>query len=137
MLLIVLPILFHFAIPLRTVIAEPYSYLGAVPMLLGLALSIWAARLFRRAGTGLQLQDGGSVLVTSGPYRLSRNPMYLGMLIWLLGMAVLLGSAIALLFPGDFFLAANFVVIPLEERSMERSWGQQYVEYKEKVGRWI
>lgn len=135
--LIALPILFHYAIPLRIVIAEPYSYLGAIPMLLGLALSTWAARLFRQTGTSLQLQGGGSVLMVTGPYRFSRNPMYLGMLIWLVGLSVLLGSLSAFLFPILFFLLANFLVIPLEERNLEQVWGQRFAEYKRDVRRWI
>lgn len=136
-LLIAMPILFHCAIPLRNVIPEPYTLLGAIPMLLGLALSTWAAQLFRRVGTSPQLQSGGSVLVTSGPYRFSRNPMYLGMLIWLTGLAFMLGSLTAFLFPTLLFLLANFLVIPLEERHMERTWGQKFAEYKRGVRRWL
>jgi protein-S-isoprenylcysteine O-methyltransferase Ste14 len=135
--LIALPLLFHYAFPLRIVVAKPYSYMGMIPMLAGLALSTWAARLFRQAGTSLQWQDGGSVLVMAGPYRFSRNPMYLGMLIWLVGLAVLLGSATAFLFPILFFLLANFLVIPMEEMRMEREWGEGYLEYERSIGRWF
>jgi protein-S-isoprenylcysteine O-methyltransferase Ste14 len=136
-ILIVMPIVFHYAVPLKILIPQPYSYLGSIPMLLGLALSTWGARLFRQVGAGLQWQDGGSVLVMSGPYRFSRNPMYLGMLIWLIGLAVLLGSVITFLFPILFFLLSNFLVIPLEERSMERGWGERYLGYKRTVRRWF
>jgi protein-S-isoprenylcysteine O-methyltransferase Ste14 len=136
-LLIGLPILLHFALPVKMVIARPYSWLGAIPMLLGIGLSTWAARLFRRLGTGLQLQDGGSILVTTGPYRFSRNPMYLGMLVWLIGLAILLGSVTALLFPILFFLLANFLIVPLEEDRMEQQWGERYVAYKASVRRWF
>jgi protein-S-isoprenylcysteine O-methyltransferase Ste14 len=136
-ILIALPILFHYLIPVKIVIAKPYSYLGAVLMLLGLALMAWASMLFRKAGTSFQLRGGGSVLVTSGPFRFSRNPMYLGMLIWLIGLAVLLGSLIVFLFPILFFLLANFLVIPLEEKDMERTLGERFIEYKRHVRRWL
>jgi protein-S-isoprenylcysteine O-methyltransferase Ste14 len=63
--------------------------------------------------------------------------MYLGMLIWLVGLAVLLGSVMVFLFPILFFLLANFLVIPLEERSMERGWGGRYLGYKRTVRRWF
>jgi protein-S-isoprenylcysteine O-methyltransferase Ste14 len=63
----------------------------------------WAADLFHRAGACFQLNRESSVLVTSGPFRFSRNPMYLGMLIWLLGMPVLLGTLSTSLFPVLFF----------------------------------
>jgi protein-S-isoprenylcysteine O-methyltransferase Ste14 len=136
-ILIALPILFHYLIPLKTVIVRPYSYLGGVLMLFGLALMTWAARAFREAGTGFQLREGGSVLVTLGPFRFSRNPMYLGMLIWLVGLAVLLGSLIVFLFPILFFLLANFLFIPLEERSMEQALGPRFIEYRQHVRRWL
>lgn len=136
-ILIALPALFHFLTPIRTVINQPYSYLGIVVMLLGLALMTWTAMLFRQAGTSFQLRGGGSVLVTSGPFQFSRNPMYLGMLIWLIGLAILLGSLIVFLFPILFFLLANFLVIPLEEKDLQRIFGAEFLEYKKHVRRWI
>jgi protein-S-isoprenylcysteine O-methyltransferase Ste14 len=135
--LIALPILFHFLLPIVIVVPTPYSYLGALVMLLGLALMTWAAVLFRKEGTGFQLQGGSTSLVTSGPFRFSRNPMYLGMLIWLCGLAVLLGSLIAFVFPPVFFMAANFYVVPLEEKSMEQIFGERYVDYGRHVKRWL
>jgi protein-S-isoprenylcysteine O-methyltransferase Ste14 len=136
-ILIALPILFHYLIPVMILIPQPYSYLGAAVMLFGLALIIWAASLFREAGTGFQLKGGGLVLVTSGPFRFSRNPMYLGMLIWLIGLAILLGSLIAFLFPILFFLLANYPVIPVEEKDLQRIFGEQFIEYKRRVRRWL
>jgi protein-S-isoprenylcysteine O-methyltransferase Ste14 len=136
-ILIALPVLFHYLIPVMTVIQQQYTYLGLLVMLIGLALSIWAATLFRKAGTSFQLKGGGSILVTSGPFRFSRNPMYLGMLIWLIGLAILLGSLIAFLFPILLFLLANFFVIPAEEKDLQDIFGEQFIEYKRYVRRWL
>jgi protein-S-isoprenylcysteine O-methyltransferase Ste14 len=136
-ILIALPILFHYLIPVMIVIPKPYSYLGVALMLLGFVLMAWAAMLFRKVGTNFQLHGGGSVLITSGPFRLSRNPMYLGMLIWLIGLAILLGSLITFLFPALFFLLANFLLIPLEEKDMEQKAGKEFIEYKRHVRRWF
>jgi protein-S-isoprenylcysteine O-methyltransferase Ste14 len=136
-ILIALPILFHYLIPVVIVIPKPYSYLGAAVMFLGLVLMAWAAMLFRQVGTGFQLREGGSILVTSGPFRVSRNPMYLSMLIWLTGLAVLLGSLITFLFPALFFLLANFLVIPLEEKDLEQKAGEEFSEYKRHIRRWF
>jgi protein-S-isoprenylcysteine O-methyltransferase Ste14 len=136
-ILIALPVLFHYLIPVMTVIPTPYSYLGVVVMILGMALLIWAAMLFRKAGTSFQLQGGGSVLVTSGAYQFSRNPMYLGMLIWVIGLAILLGSLIVFLFPILLFLLANFLIIPLEERDLQRIFEKRFIEYKRSVRRWL
>jgi protein-S-isoprenylcysteine O-methyltransferase Ste14 len=136
-ILIALPVLFHYLVPIIILVPEPYSYLGVLVMLLGLALMTWAAMLFREVGTSFQLRGDSSSLVTSGPFRLSRNPIYLGMLIWLIGLAMLLGSLIAFVFPAIFFMLANFYVIPLEERNMEQVFRRQFVEYKQHVRRWL
>jgi protein-S-isoprenylcysteine O-methyltransferase Ste14 len=136
-ILIALPFLFHYLIPVMTVIPAPYTYLGAIVLLLGLALMIWAASLFRQSGAGFQLHMDKPVLVSSGPFRFSRNPMYLGMLIWLVGLAVLLGSLSVFLFPLLLFLLANFLVIPIEERNLEGTLGEAYLAYKRRVRRWL
>jgi len=136
-ILIALPILFHYLLPVMTLVPVPHAYLGVVPMLLGLALMTWTAKSFRQAETGYQLQRESPALMTSGPFGFSRNPMYLGMLIWLLGLAVLLGSLIAFLFPLLLFLLANLLLIPTEERRMEQQFGEQFVEYRQNVRRWL
>jgi protein-S-isoprenylcysteine O-methyltransferase Ste14 len=131
------PVFCHYAVPVMIVIRRPYSYLGVIPMVLGLILGTRAAAEFRRAGTGFDLRGGSSALVTSGPFRFSRNPMYLAMLTWLLGLAILLGSLVAFVFPVLFWLLADFFIIPLEERSTERLFGERYLEYKRHVRRWL
>jgi protein-S-isoprenylcysteine O-methyltransferase Ste14 len=136
-LLIALPIACHYLVPLKTLVVRPYTYLGPVLMGLGLALATWAGMHFRRAGTGFDLAGGGSALVTSGPFKFSRNPMYLGMLTWLLGLAVLLGSLMALLFPILMFLLANFRLIPLEESKMAQAMGEAYAKYRSRTRRWL
>jgi protein-S-isoprenylcysteine O-methyltransferase Ste14 len=136
-ILISLPVLFHFLIPVKIIVRWPYSLLGVIPMILGLALLAWAGLLFHRAGAGFALRAGASEIVSRGPFRFSRNPMYLGMLIWLAGLSILLGSLMAFLFPVLFFLLANFLVIPIEEKNMERTAGKPYIEYRRRVRRWL
>ncbi len=136
-ILIALPILFHYLFPVMIVIPAPYTYLGIVVMFLGVAFATWAAALFQKAGTSFQLGGGTPVLVKSGPFRMSRNPMYLGMLIWLVGLAVLLGSLAPFLFPLLLFVLANLIIIPLEEKRMEQLFGEQFIEYKRRVRRWL
>jgi protein-S-isoprenylcysteine O-methyltransferase Ste14 len=136
-LLLVLPLLLHYLIPIRIVIPPPYSYTGAIVMVGGLGLMVWAARAFQRAGTGFRLEEGGSALVTSGPFRFSRNPMYLGIVIWLIGFAILLGSLVVFVLPVIIFLLAQFMLIPIEEKRMEQTFGKEYVDYKSRVRRWL
>ena len=136
-ILVALPITCHYVIPVMTVVPGSYSDLGLVLMLVGLALMTWVSMLFRGVGTSLQSHGGSPVLVTSGPFRFTRNPMYLGKLIWVVGLAVLLGSLIVFLFPVLFFVFANLVIVPLEERRMEQMLGEQFIEYKRRVRRWL
>lgn len=120
-----------------TVVHKPYTYLGIALMLLGLVMANWAAITFRKVKTSFQLHGESSALTTSGPFRFSRNPMYLSMLIWLAGLAVLLGSLTPFLFPILLLLLANFLIIPLEERNMGQRFGTEYAEYKRRVRRWL
>jgi protein-S-isoprenylcysteine O-methyltransferase Ste14 len=135
--LVALPFLCHYLIPVMIIVPKPYTYLGIIPLVGGLALATWASMLFRKAGTSFQLHGESPLLVTSGPFRFSRNPMYLGMLVWLIGLAVLLGSLISFLFPLLFFLVASFYMVPLEERSMEQLFGMQFTDYERRVRRWL
>jgi len=106
-ILLALPILFHYLFPIFIIVPKPYTYLGIALMLLGFALATRAAKTFRKVGTTYQLHGKASALTTSGPFRISRNPMYLAMVIWIVGLAVLLGSLTAFLFPILLFLVAS------------------------------
>ncbi len=76
-------------------------------------------------------------MITSGLFKISRNPIYLGMLLILLGEAILLGSIITFIFPLLFIISTNVAVIPIEEKMLEKRFGKKYLDYKNKVGRWI
>ena len=136
-ILLGLPILSHYLFPIISIVPKPYNYCGIVLMLLGLALGSVAAMTFRRSGASYQLHGESSALATSGPFRISRNPMYLAMMNWLAGLSIFLGSLSPFLFPILLFLAANFAIIPLEEHNMEKVFGEQYIEYKQHVRRWL
>lgn len=135
--LFILPLLSHYLIPIKTVIHPPYSYSGIFVILSGLWLMILAAKAFRKAGTAFQLEEGGSALVTSGPFSFSRNPMYLGILVWLTGFAVLLGSLVVFIVPVIFFLVMQIILIPIEEKRMQQIFGEEYKKYKRQVRRWL
>ncbi|HEY69182.1 MAG TPA: isoprenylcysteine carboxylmethyltransferase family protein [Anaerolineae bacterium] len=125
-LLIALPILQKIFLPIRTLIPVPYNYIGILFMLTGFALVLWTSRMFRSAGASYQLEAESSTLMTTGPFRYSRNPMVLGMLIWLLGLATLLGSLMAFLFPALLFILAIAFIIPVEEKRLESSYREEY-----------
>jgi hypothetical protein len=105
-MLLAAPVFCRYVVPVMIVIRRPYSYLGIIPMFLGWLLAIRAAAESRRAGTGFELRGSSSALVTSGPFRFSRNPMYLAMLTWLLG------SLIVFVLPVLFWLLAKLPRCP-------------------------
>ena len=127
----------HFFFPLARWIPSPIHYLGAVPVLLGLALVLNGASLFRRHETTIKPFEESSALVITGPYRLSRNPIYLGMAVSLAGIAVLLGSATPWIAVLVFVWLISALFIRQEEAMLENHFGAQYLEYKARVRRWI
>lgn len=112
-------------------------WLGIALLLVGGLLLILAAGLFRARGTTVDPTRSPDTLVTDGLYRLSRNPMYLGMLLVLIGFDLWRDSWPALLGPLAFFLYMNQVVIPREERMVEGRFAEQFQAYRQRTRRWI
>jgi protein-S-isoprenylcysteine O-methyltransferase Ste14 len=136
-LLLAVPLVLHFAIPIAVPIPFPYTYLGIPVMLAGPLLSIAASRAFRAAGASVQLHGGTPRLVPDGPFRYSRNPMYLGMLLWISGLAILLGTLSPFLFVLLVFMLLNIAVVPIEERSLRQLHPAEYPVYEGRVRRWL
>ena len=111
---------------------------GVAVIALGLAFSAWGVLTFRGAGTEVQPSSPtNKALVTHGPYALTRNPMYVGMVTITLGVALLVGAPLLFAAPVLLFLLDNFVIIPFEEAKMERQFGDAFRAYKARVRRWI
>jgi protein-S-isoprenylcysteine O-methyltransferase Ste14 len=92
---------------------------------------------FRRAGTSPNPWRPTTAMVTGGPYRLSRNPMYLGFTLLYLGAACWANSLWLLLFLPVILALMQQLVILREERYLERRFGAEYVGYRNRVRRWI
>ena len=123
--------------PIYRAIDTPVAYSGVIPVLFGITMAAISAGMFKKAGTGIEPFDEATSLVTTGFYRFTRNPMYMGMFLMLLGVAVLMGS-IGVLLPFALFVLVirnNFVLG--EERFMEAAFGQLYLDYKAGVRRWL
>lgn len=103
----------------------------------GLALDGWGVLRFLLVKTGLVPFTPVTRLVKSGPYRFSRNPMYIGMLLMLLGVAIVLGTVSPfIVLPLFFLVLRNRFVIP-EEAMLEQVLGKSYLQYKQETRRWI
>lgn len=105
----------------------------------GMATSGWGIAVFRRARTTVNPHKPAKAtsLVTSGPYRVTRNPMYLGLLLVLVAWAVFLASLPAALGPVAFVLYIRRFQIAPEERVLQGLFGDEYLAYKARVRRWI
>lgn len=114
----------------------PYWEIG-ICATLGLVLLIGARLQFKRANAEIMTFGQPQNLVTTGFFRVSRNPMYLGFLILLIAVALYINLWQALIAPVIFFLVANYWYIPYEEEASMEAFGSSYRAYKEKVRRWI
>ncbi|HEY1962579.1 MAG TPA: isoprenylcysteine carboxylmethyltransferase family protein [Rhizomicrobium sp.] len=104
----------------------------------GFALSFAAFSLFQRRGTEINpTSEANKLLVIEGPFRFTRNPMYLGLVIFTLGIAFCVGSLPMFVVPVLVFATANLAHIPFEEAKMRRQFGASFDDYTHKVRRWI
>jgi protein-S-isoprenylcysteine O-methyltransferase Ste14 len=127
----------HFILPLAVLVPSPLNLAGGVLIVAGLGITLWAAGLFRRARTPVVPFTQSTALVTDGIYRWTRNPMYLGLMVALLGLAVLLGTLGAFLpIPLFVWQIRRKFVLP-EEAFLEGIFGGRYLEYKARVRRWL
>ena len=116
----------------------PLAPLGIALVAVAWIPPVWAIVLFRREGTEVNpTSPVNRTLVTVGPYRFTRNPMYLGLVILTLGIAVWVGAWPMLIAPFAVFATANWVYIPFEEAKMRRQFGATYDDYVERVRRWV
>lgn len=110
---------------------------GGVLVALGFSFMMWARILFTSRNTTLFVGRPSSQLVCDGPFRFSRNPMYVGVLVFLVGLALWVGTwpfYVAVLVT---FLLLNFFHIPREERMLREAFGERYLVYSKDVRRWL
>lgn len=152
----------HFGISMPTVVQPPvvtmlvvlsawliHALLGPWPMLvrvpalggglvaLGFSVMMWARILFTSRNTTLFVGRPSSQLVCDGPFRLSRNPMYVGVVVSLVGLALWIGTWPFYLAVPVTVLILNYVHIPREERLLREVFGEQYRAYCQEVRRWL
>ena len=111
---------------------------GLIVIIAALALIFAAMLQFRRANTQLLPNSPtNDALVTSGLFAVTRNPMYLGMVVFCIGGALWMERAAMLLAPFLMFAVANWVFIPFEEAKMRRQFGDSFDAYCRRVRRWL
>ena len=111
--------------------------LGASLIVVAIALFAYSAAKFRAAGTPVPARKPTTVIVRTGPYRFSRNPIYLAFSLFQLGIAIWINSLWLLVTLVGAVGLIHYVVIPREEQYLERRFGAQYSDYKISVRRWL
>jgi protein-S-isoprenylcysteine O-methyltransferase Ste14 len=106
-------------------------------MLAAVALFGWAIRTFRTAGTPVQGSQPSTTIVRAGPYRFTRNPIYLAFSLFQLGIALWVNSLWLLATLVGAATLMHFVVMRREEQYLERKFGAHYLDYKASVRRWL
>lgn len=114
-----------------------WTWLGMAPLVVGLTVANWHARLFRRVGTNIDTFGEPGRLVQDGLFLHTRNPMYLGFVISLAGLAFILGSVSPWALVVGFILVAHCWYIPVEERAMAAKFGADYEKYRRRTPRWF
>jgi len=137
LLALVLMAVLHFLVPVHRYWALPLSLVGVVPLVFGVALNLIADSAFKRHNTTVKPFERSSALVTAFPFSIRRNPMYLGLTLMLLGVALFLGSVSALVPVLLFPYLMNRVFIREEERMLAATFGTVWEEYRSAVRRWI
>lgn len=123
--------------PLRWLPAEIAAWVGAPLVIASLALFVASTRQFKRAGTPVPGNEPTTAIVRSGPYRISRNPIYLAFSVLVLGIACWRNSTWLLGTLAAAVLLMSLVVIPREERYLARRFDPEYRQYKARVRRWL
>lgn len=134
---IVLMVVLDWLVPLGFQTGPIIWGFGACFISVGVALDIYCALLFKKADTGLVPFHPATAIVDTGPFKVTRNPMYVGMALIQFGVFVILGNPLVLVFLAAFIFIIQKRFIEGEERYMEEVFGDKYLAYKSRVRRWI
>ena len=129
-------ILFFFLLPDLNLVPFPYNLSGIIVAFAGFIIMGKSHDLFKQYQTTMDFEKS-SCLISEGIFSKTRNPMYAGMFLLLLGMGVGFMNVLSVAAAFVFLLIAEVFFIPKEEKLMEESFGQQYLNYKKQVRRWI
>ena len=134
---IILMVGLHLGLPIKQLFLPPITYGGIGLILMGIVIVLVCDYLFRQKNTTIKPFQESSYLVREGLFSYSRNPIYLGMIIVLIGVWIVLGSLSPLLVIPIFTGLIQEVFIKPEEKMLEEKFGEEYRKYQAKVRRWV
>lgn len=117
--------------------SQQYSNIGLVLVAFGVGLFVWTVQFFQKHKTTLDPRGKPSKLITEGPYRVTRNPIYLAFLLIAIGTALYFANILAIIGPVLFFYFISTFIIPFEEETLGKSFGATYQSYRKRIRRWI
>jgi protein-S-isoprenylcysteine O-methyltransferase Ste14 len=124
-------------VPLPFSVPRAVEYIGFALVVIGFLFGLGAVIAFRRARTTLDPYHPVSSIVTSGMYGFSRNPIYLGFLLMVIGIPLNAGTYWGIILGPVFILLCNKLVIEHEEAYLEKRFGETYISYRSRVRRWL
>ena len=130
-------LLVHWAWPVQWLPASVNAAVGIVLVLMAVVLFIVSVRTFKKAGTPVPGDLPTTLIVRAGPYRFSRNPIYVAFTMLQIGIAAWVNSAAVLIMALPALSLMALVVIPREERYLEEKFPADYLPYKREVRRWL
>ena len=133
----VVSILAHFVYHVQVMRYSISLLVGVILAVASASLAIWAERTMSAAGTNVRPDRPALTIVRSGPYKFTRNPMYLSLCLLQLAIGFFLDDGIAMLFALLLGIVLHFGVILREEAYLERKFGEQYLSLKRQVRRWL
>src|SRR5438045_461485 len=134
----IVSVLIHFFVFSMRILPQPFALiLGIVCLLAGPSLAWPALRTMRAAGTNVNPAKPALLIVRGGPYRFTRNPMYLALCLLQVALGFFLNDWITLFFVVPLALIMHYGVILREERYLAAKFGEPYLELKREVRRWL
>lgn len=127
----------HLLIPCKNFPFIPWGILGLVSLMTGVAFNLFADSAFKKNETTVKPFQESRMLVTNGVFRITRNPMYLGFILILLGIACMLGSFTPFSVIPFFFVFVRQYYIVAEEKMLEEQFQSAWQDYSRRVRRWI
>jgi len=133
---LILIVLFYFVLPTYNIIPFPFNLGGLILVFMAVSVTGKARDLHKKYATTLKISES-SHLINEGIFTKTRNPMYLGMSLLLLGIGICFGNLFSMIIPLIFAVVVSIVTIPKEEKLLDETFGEEYVKYKKEVRRWI
>lgn len=127
----------HVVAPVVVLLTFPWTLSGLLPLAVGLVFNMIASKRFEQVDTTIKPFQPSSALVVEGLFRISRNPMYVGGVLILLGVALLLGTLTPFAVVPGFIILLTEKFIKVEEQMLEARFGEAYLSYKRQVRRWL